>query len=109
MDLGQAIGTLRIRMHFKKASAMQNQSSQNKSTLKKIMRRVWFWIFIGLVIVGVLFFIMLPVGIDYGIERYLKDQGGDCLHVITSRLINWRIYNHDKKSDLHLLIINIKS
>ena len=41
------------------------------------MRRVWFWIFIGLVIVGVLFFIMLPVGIDYGIERYLKDQGAD--------------------------------
>jgi hypothetical protein len=64
-------------MRFKKASAMQNQSAENKSTLKKIMHRVWFWIFIGLVIVGVLFFIMLPVGIDYGIERYLKDQGAD--------------------------------
>jgi hypothetical protein len=64
-------------MHFKKASAMKNQSSQNKSALKKTMRRGWFWIFIGLVIVGVLFFIMLPVGIDYGIERYLKDQGAD--------------------------------
>jgi len=41
------------------------------------MRRGWFWIFIGLVIVGVLFCIMLPVGIDYGIERYLKAQGVD--------------------------------
>ncbi|MCK5419531.1 MAG: DUF748 domain-containing protein, partial [Desulfobacterales bacterium] len=56
---------------------MQHQSSQNKSTLKKTMRRGWFWIFIGLVIVGILFFIMLPVGIDYGIERYLKAQGVD--------------------------------
>ena len=47
------------------------------STKKKILRRVWFWILIGLVVVGTLFFIMLPVGIDYGIEHYLKDQGAD--------------------------------
>ena len=37
----------------------------------------YFLIFIGLVIIGVLFLIMLPKGIDYGIERYLKDQGAD--------------------------------
>ncbi|MDH3886229.1 MAG: DUF748 domain-containing protein, partial [Desulfobacterales bacterium] len=36
-----------------------------------------FWILVGLVVVGTLFFIMLPVGIDYGIERYLENQGAD--------------------------------
>ena len=30
-----------------------------------------------MVVIGVLSFIMLPVGIDYGIVRYLKDQGAD--------------------------------
>jgi hypothetical protein len=56
---------------------MQDQFSESKSTKKKILRRVWFWILVGLVLVGTLFFIMLPVGIDYGIERYLKNQGAD--------------------------------
>jgi hypothetical protein len=56
---------------------MQDQFSESKSTKKKILRRVWFWILVGLVVVGTLFFIMLPVGIDYGIEHYLKNQGAD--------------------------------
>jgi len=56
---------------------MQDQSSESKSTKKKILRRVWFWILVGLVVVGTLFFIFLPVGIDYGIERYLESQGAD--------------------------------
>ena len=56
---------------------MQNQFSESMSTKKKIIRKVWFWILIGLVSVLVLFIIMLPLGIDYGIERYLKDQGAD--------------------------------
>ncbi len=56
---------------------MQEQSSESKSTKKKIHHRVWFWILVGLVVVGTLFFIMLPVGIDYGIERYLENQGAD--------------------------------
>jgi hypothetical protein len=56
---------------------MQDQSSESKSTKKKILRRVWFWILVGLVVVGTLFFIMLPVGIDYGIEQYLENQGAD--------------------------------
>jgi outer membrane protein OmpA-like peptidoglycan-associated protein len=56
---------------------MQDQFAENKSTKKKIHRRVWFWILVGLVLVGTLFFIMLPVGIDYGIEQYLEDQGAD--------------------------------
>jgi len=38
------------------------------------MRRVWFWILIGLVAVVAGVFIILPVGIEYGIERYLKAQ-----------------------------------
>jgi hypothetical protein len=54
---------------------MQNQFSKSTSTKKKIIRSVG--ILIGLVIVVTLFFIMLPVGIDYGIESYLKDQGLD--------------------------------
>ena len=41
------------------------------------MRRVWFWIIIGLAALVIVFIIMLPIGIDYGIERYLKDQGAD--------------------------------
>ena len=53
------------------------QSSESKSTKKKIHHRVWFWILVGLVVVGALFFIMLPVGIDYGIEQYLENQGAD--------------------------------
>jgi hypothetical protein len=56
---------------------MQNQFSENKSTKKKLHHRVWFWVLVGLVVVGTLFFIMLPVGIDYGIERYLESQGAD--------------------------------
>ncbi len=56
---------------------MQSRSSKNKSTSKKVTRRVWFWIIIGLVIVVAAFFTMLPVGINYGIERYLKGQGAD--------------------------------
>lgn len=56
---------------------MQDQFSESKSTKKKILRRVWFWILIGLVLVGTLFFISLPVGIEYGIEHYLKNQGAD--------------------------------
>ena len=56
---------------------MQNNISKNVpgSTIKK--RRVWLWLFIGLVIVTALVFIALPVGIDYSIESYLKDQGAD--------------------------------
>jgi outer membrane protein OmpA-like peptidoglycan-associated protein len=57
---------------------MQDKSSENMPAKKtKLIHRVWFWILIGLVIAVVLFFIMLPVGIDYGVERYLKDQGVD--------------------------------
>ena len=60
-----------------KAFTMQDQFSESKSTKKKILRRIWFWILIGLVLVGTLFFISLPVGIEYGIEHYLKNQGAD--------------------------------
>jgi len=60
---------------------MQEQSSESKSTKKKIHHRVRFWILVGLVVVGTLFFIMLPVGIDYGIERYLENQGADEVNV----------------------------
>ncbi|MGD9078356.1 MAG: DUF748 domain-containing protein [Desulfobacterales bacterium] len=57
---------------------MQHPSSENTATKKKkVFPIVGFWIFIGLMIVTMLFFIMLPVGIEYGIERYLKDQGAD--------------------------------
>ena len=55
---------------------MQDKSSENMPAKKtRLIHRVWFWILIGLVIAVVLFFIMLPVGIGYGVERYLKDQG----------------------------------
>jgi hypothetical protein len=56
---------------------MQDLVLETKSTKKNILRKVWLWILIGLVLVGILFFIMLPVGIDYGIEHYLKNQGAD--------------------------------
>ena len=56
---------------------MQNQLSESKSTKKKIIRSVWFWILVGLVVIATLFFIMLPIGIEYGIESYIKDQGAD--------------------------------
>lgn len=56
---------------------MQAHPSKSPSIKKKIIRRLWFWILIGVVVVGVLFFTLLPVGMDYGIKRYLKDQGAD--------------------------------
>ena len=56
---------------------MHEPSSENQYPKKNMFRRTWFWILIGLILVGVLFYIMLPVGIDYGIESYLKDQGAD--------------------------------
>jgi hypothetical protein len=56
-----------------------NQLSESKSTEKKIIGIVWFWILIGRVIVGRLFLIMLSVGIDYGIQHYLKNQGADAV------------------------------
>lgn len=56
---------------------MQDPPLENKPPKKKIFRHVWFWILMGLALVVVLFFSTLPFGIDYGIERYLKDQGAD--------------------------------
>ena len=56
---------------------MQDPVSESKPTKRKIIRSIWFWIPIGLVVIGALVFILLPVGIDYGIERYLKSQGAD--------------------------------
>jgi hypothetical protein len=56
---------------------MQDKTSENTSTKKKIIHSARFWFLIGLVIVGALSIIMLPVGIEYGIKRYLKDQGAD--------------------------------
>ena len=56
---------------------MQDNISKNKSTSKKITHRAWFWILIGFVLLVAVFFSTLPVGIDHGIERYLKDQGAD--------------------------------
>ncbi|MBW2436949.1 MAG: hypothetical protein JRF29_06705, partial [Deltaproteobacteria bacterium] len=56
---------------------MQDTSSESKDPEKKIFHRVWFWILLGLVLLVVLFFSMLPVGIDYGIEAFLQDQGAD--------------------------------
>ena len=56
---------------------MQDQFSKSKSTKKNIFRSIWLWILIGLVLVVTLFFIFLPVGIDYGIEQYLESQGAD--------------------------------
>ncbi len=55
---------------------MQDTSPESKDSEKKIFQRVWFWILIGFVLL-VVFFMMLPVGIDYGIEAYLEDQGAD--------------------------------
>lgn len=56
---------------------MQDPVSKKQSPKKKLILRAWFWMLVGLVIVGVLLIILLPLGIDYGIERYLKDQGAD--------------------------------
>jgi hypothetical protein len=56
---------------------MQHKSSENPSTKKKIIRSAWIWILMVMLVIGVLSFIMLPVGIDYGIVRYLKGQGAD--------------------------------
>jgi hypothetical protein len=56
---------------------MQDPLPESKMPNKSILRRVWFWILVGLVLVVVLFFVMLPVAIDYGIEAYLEDQGAD--------------------------------
>ena len=62
---------------------MQHPSSENTAAKKKkAFPIVWFWVFIGLMIVTMLFFIMLPVGIEYGIERYLKDQGADQVDLV---------------------------
>jgi hypothetical protein len=61
-----------------KAFIMQDHSSESTPAKeKKPIRSIWFWISIGLAFMVGLFFIMLPVGIEYGIERYLKDQGVD--------------------------------
>ena len=55
---------------------MQDTSLESKGAEKKIFPRVWLWILIGLVSL-ILFSIMLPVGINYGIETYLEDRGAD--------------------------------
>jgi outer membrane protein OmpA-like peptidoglycan-associated protein len=56
---------------------MQDKVSEKQPPKKKLIRRAWFWMLVGLAIVGVLFVILLPLGIDYKIENYLKDQGAD--------------------------------
>ena len=60
---------------------MQDSVSKTPSPKKKIVRRAWFWILIAVVLVVVLLFSMLPFGIDYGIEAYLKNQGADQVKV----------------------------
>jgi outer membrane protein OmpA-like peptidoglycan-associated protein len=62
---------------FENVFAMKDRPSENKSKFRKMIRNTWFWILTGLAVMVALFFIMLPVGIDYAIERYLKDQGAD--------------------------------
>ena len=62
---------------MKKALIMQDPVSEKQSPKKKLVQRVWFWMLIGLVLLVVLIFSMLPVGMDYGIKSYLKDQGTD--------------------------------
>ena len=56
---------------------MRKTTSENQSPKKTIFRRIWFWILIGLILFLALLYFMLPAGIDYGIERYLRDQGAD--------------------------------
>jgi hypothetical protein len=56
---------------------MPDKLSESTATKKKIIRSVWLWILMAMVMIGVLSLIMLPAGIDYGIVRYLKDQGAD--------------------------------
>jgi outer membrane protein OmpA-like peptidoglycan-associated protein len=56
---------------------MQERASMKKAPKKAFIHRRWFWMLIGLVVCGAVSIILLPVGIDYGIERYLKDQGAD--------------------------------
>ncbi|MGD9044951.1 MAG: hypothetical protein PVG06_14630 [Desulfobacterales bacterium] len=56
---------------------MQDPVSESKPTKRKIIRSIWFWIPIALVVIGALVFILIPVGIDYGIEHYLEKQGPD--------------------------------
>ncbi|MDJ0984351.1 MAG: DUF748 domain-containing protein [Desulfobacterales bacterium] len=60
---------------------MQDPSSKKQSPKKKLFQRGWFWILIGLILLVVLFFCMLPIGIDYGIEAYLKNQGADQVNI----------------------------
>ncbi|MGD9175213.1 MAG: DUF748 domain-containing protein [Desulfobacterales bacterium] len=62
---------------MKKALGMQYPVSEKQSPKKKLVQRVWFWILIGLVLLVAIFFSMLPVGVDYGIKRYIKNQGAD--------------------------------
>ena len=56
---------------------MQDPVSEKQTPKKKLVQRVWFWILIGLVLLVVIFFSILPVGVDYGIKRYIKNQGVD--------------------------------
>jgi len=57
---------------------MQDDFSENTPPKKKrFIYSVWCWILFAMAVVVVLFFVMLPVGMEYGIERYLKDQGVD--------------------------------
>jgi hypothetical protein len=56
---------------------MQDPISEKQPPKKKLVQRVWLWILIGLVIAGVLIFILLPIGIEHEIKSYLKDQGAD--------------------------------
>jgi outer membrane protein OmpA-like peptidoglycan-associated protein len=60
---------------------MQDSSTESTDPKKKIFHRVWFWLLLGLVLLVVLFFSMLPIGIDYGIEAFLEEQGADQVHL----------------------------
>ncbi|MGD8990290.1 MAG: DUF748 domain-containing protein [Desulfobacterales bacterium] len=56
---------------------MHDAVSKKQPPKKKLVRRVWFWILIGLVPLVVIFFSMLPVGVGYALKRYIEDQGAD--------------------------------
>jgi hypothetical protein len=54
---------------------MEDRNSKNKSKLKRILRHLLIWVIVGFGVLVTLILILMPFGMDYGIERYFLTQG----------------------------------
>jgi hypothetical protein len=56
---------------------MEDRNSKDNGKLRRILRLRWIWVIVGFGVLIALILISMPIGMDYGIERYFLASGAD--------------------------------